>query len=210
MKRTRVKICGITNPADAAAAVACGVDALGLNFFEGSSRFIDERQALEIIEGLPAFVTVVGLFVDSEPERVKGLISRLGLDLLQFHGSESVDYCESFDRPYMKAIAANGTAAISEAAASYRSAKAILLDTATAGQFGGTGERFDWATIPELGQPLVLAGGITPDNAAEAIKKVNPWALDLATGVEKSRGVKDLEKMTALMTAVAKADAERQ
>ena len=210
MKRTRVKICGITNPADAIAAVGCGVDALGLNFFENSSRYIDEATALEIVVAIPAFVTIVGVFVDSDAERVAQLSDSLGLDLLQFHGSETAAYCESFEQPYMKAIAGGDSAAISDAAAKFGSARAILLDTAEAGQFGGTGETFDWSVIPAIAQPLVLAGGITPDNAAQAISQVNPWALDLASGVEKSKGVKDVDKMNALMTAVANADAEIQ
>ncbi len=190
-------------------AVACGVDALGLNFFPGSSRFIELEQAREIARVIPGFVTLVGLFVDSDADRVRRFAAEIGLELLQFHGDESPAYCESFDHGYLKAVAGSSAEAISSAATRYASSRALLLDTAAAGQFGGTGQRFDWSVIPKVSVPLALAGGITPDNVQEAISTVNPWAIDVSSGVERRKGVKDVEKVSALMAAIAEADSRQ-
>jgi phosphoribosylanthranilate isomerase len=206
MSRTRVKICGITSPVDAAMAVTAGVDAIGLNFFSGSARYVAPAVAVEITGGLSPFVTRVGLFVNQDADEVSRILDEVELDLLQFHGQESAGYCESFNHAYIKAIPADSTEQIREAAGHYASAKGLLLDSPQKDQFGGSGKTFDWAIIPELEMPIILAGGLDPENVAEAIRQVRPHAVDLSGGVEIDKGVKDPVKMTAFMKAVRSVD----
>jgi phosphoribosylanthranilate isomerase len=208
--RTRVKICGITREADAASAVTAGVDALGLVFYPQSSRYLDPGAAAELVSTLPAFVTPVGLFLDAEPERVREVLRQVRLDVLQFHGVESAEYCRSFGRPYMKAVGAGEGDDVRSLAAAYPDACALLLDSHAHGQAGGTGRTFDWQRIPtDIGHPLVLAGGLNPDNVAEAVRRVRPYAVDVSSGVEAAPGIKDAGLIEAFMSEVGRGDSER-
>ena len=206
MTRTRIKICGITNHEDAANAVACGADALGFNFFKESKRYISPGKAAEICEQVPAFVATVGLFVNEPLADVNRIIESLRLDLGQFHGDETPDYCDSVGHPYMKALRATTREQIEVEAQSFEAAQAILVDTATDGQFGGTGKTFDWSMLPELGKPVVLAGGLDATNVGAAIAVTHPYAVDVSSGVELRRGVKNLAKMKEFVEAVQIAD----
>ena len=206
MTRTRIKICGITNHEDAANAVACGVDALGFNFFKGSTRYISPGKAAEICAQVPAFVATVGLFVNEPLADVNRIIGSLRLGLVQFHGDETPEYCDSVGHPYMKALRATNREQIEVEAQSFETAQAILVDTATAGQFGGTGKTFDWSMLPDLGKPVVLAGGLDATNVGVAIAATHPYAVDVSGGVERSRGVKDVAKMKKFVEAVQSAD----
>ena len=208
MPRTRVKICGITNAQDAANAVACGVDALGFNFYQGSARYIDPETAAAITSMLPAFVTTVGLFVDESPERVAEVLGAVSIDLLQFHGDETADYCEEIRRPYIKALRATSADEIKRQAANFSGARALLLDSDIDGQFGGTGETFDWRMVPRLSKPVIVAGGLNANNVFEAIRLIHPYGVDVSGGVEGSKGVKELKLVKAFMSAVESADRE--
>lgn len=204
VNRTRIKICGITRQEDADAAVAAGADALGFVFYEPSPRNVNVDQAAEIIRSLPAFVTSTALFVNADVAFVQRVIDATGLDLLQFHGDEDVAYCEQFDRPYMKAIRMKPGVDIQAECERYASATAILLDAYRPGVPGGTGESFDWDRIPSgLKKPIVLAGGLEPDNIRRAVETVRPFAVDVSGGVEASKGIKDkvkIEKFTLEVT----------
>lgn len=194
--RSRVKICGITSVEDALHAARSGADAIGLLFYDPSPRAVTPEQAGAIVASLPPFVTTVGLFVDAEPDFVNGVLERVPLDLLQFHGDESPDYCDSFGRPYMKAIRMREGVDLQHEAAVYAAARALLVDAYQPGVPGGTGETFDWGRIPaSLEKPLVLAGGLNADNVEAAVRQVRPWAVDVSGGVERSKGVKDPERV---------------
>ncbi len=206
MTRTRIKICGITNHEDAANAVASGADALGFNFFKGSTRYISPGKAAEICAQVPAFVATVGLFVNEPLADVNRIIGSLRLGLVQFHGDETPEYCDSVGHPYMKALRAMNRDQIKVEAQSFETAQAILVDTATEGQFGGTGKTFDWSMLPDLGKPVVLAGGLDATNVGAAIAATHPYAVDVSGGVERSRGVKDVAKMKKFVEAVQSAD----
>jgi phosphoribosylanthranilate isomerase len=198
----RVKICGITRVEDALAAAAAGADAIGLVFYAKSPRAVDIEQAREILAALPPFVTAVGLFVDAERSELERILASVPLDLLQFHGDESVQQCEAFGRPYIKALRVKAGDDIAAQVARYPSAQGILLDAYVEGVPGGTGEAFDWSLIPQtLSKPLILAGGLRPDNVAEAVSRVRPYAVDVSGGVEASKGVKDVEKVDAFIRA---------
>ncbi len=200
--RTRVKICGVTRPEDALLAAAYGADAIGVVFYAKSPRGVDVVQAQRIVASLPPFVSAVGLFVDAPPEEVEGILKVLPLDVLQFHGREPPEYCRQFGRPYIKAIPGEGD--IRDYAETYREASALLLDSHAFGEAGGTGKPFAWSRPPEVGKPLILAGGLNPENVAEAIERVRPYGVDVSSGVEARKGVKDSQKMAAFMEAVFK------
>lgn len=209
MNRTRVKICGITSVEDALSASELGADAIGLVFYARSRRCVSAARAAEIVRALPAFVSAVGLFVDAERGEVEAVLEQVHLDCLQFHGSEGLAFCESFGRPYMKAVrVADSMSAIqiTEKRREYSSASAILLDAFEAGVAGGTGRTFDWTKARECsagsGAPIVLAGGLGPDNVATAISELIPWAVDVSSGVEKQPGQKDPTKMKAFFEQV--------
>lgn len=205
--RTRVKICGITRPEDALAAVEAGADAIGLVFYPPSPRVVTPEQARAICAVLPPFVTVTALFVDAAEAAVRGLLDRLPIDLLQFHGDEPPAYCECFRRPYMKALRVRPELDLNGQAAGYRSAAALLLDAYRPGVPGGTGETFDWGLIPrDLGCPVVLAGGLNAGNVARAIARVRPYAVDVSGGVERAKGIKDKAKIEAFMNEVSCAE----
>lgn len=200
--RTRVKVCGITNIEDALAAAQAGADAIGLVFYAKSPRAVTAEQAAKIVAALPPFVTTVALFVDAPVDEVQQILQQVPIDLLQFHGDESPEFCISFQRPYIKALRMQPGIDITQQANMHRSALGILLDAWVPGVPGGTGQTFNWNDIPSLAQPLVLAGGLTPDNVQQAITQVSPWAVDVSGGLEMSKGRKDHAKVQAFMQAV--------
>lgn len=205
LQRTRIKFCGLTREQDVAAAVAAGADALGFVLWPGSRRHVDEERLASLSASVPAFVTRVGLFVDQSPE----LIQRASrhLDLLQFHGDETPDFCAGFERPWVKALRMRGDLDLSAAAEAFAGAQALLLDAYRPGMPGGTGETFDWARIPaSLAKPVILAGGLGPGNVADAIQQVHPFAVDVSGGVEAEPGCKDPALLAAFAAAVAQAD----
>jgi phosphoribosylanthranilate isomerase len=201
--RVRVKICGITRVEDALSAVKQGADAIGLVFYDQSPRNVSIKQAIEIASNVPAFVSVVGLFVNAEPSFIKEVISNAKIDLLQFHGDETPEECTSYSLPFIKAIRVQSDTNLVQYAKEYSAAKALLLDAYTEGVAGGTGHVFDWSLIPkQLAKPIILAGGLKVDNVAQAIKQVMPYAVDVSGGVEASKGVKDAAKIAAFMRQV--------
>jgi phosphoribosylanthranilate isomerase len=205
--RTRVKICGITRVEDGLAAARAGADAVGLVFETRSPRRVGIEQARGIAARLPPFVAVVGLFVDAAPEQVREALGALRLDLLQFHGSETPDYCRQFAKPFIKAIPMREGVDLHEAGRAFADAAALLLDTHVAGIAGGSGQVFDWSRIPhDLAKPVILAGGLTPANVAEAVRTVRPYAVDVSSGVEAAKGIKDAGKIAAFIEAVRNAE----
>lgn len=208
-KRTRVKICGITRPEDGIAAASAGADAIGLVFYARSPRHVTPQQARAVINALPPFVTTVGLFVDASRTEIENVLREVPLDTLQFHGEESPEFCASFNRPYFKAISMREGIDLRGEAERFSSASALLVDTFQAGVPGGTGVSFDWSRLPaDLSKPLILAGGLNPDNVAQAIIQARPYAVDVSSGVEAAKGIKDAEKIAAFMRGVVKADVE--
>ncbi|WP_031433155.1 phosphoribosylanthranilate isomerase [Methylomarinum vadi] len=198
--RTRVKICGFTREEDAVYAARLGVDAIGLVFYPPSPRNINLDKASAIIEALPAFVTVVALFVDAGEERIREVLDRLPVDCLQFHGDETPAQCRIYGKPYMKAIRMKENVDMAGIVRQYHDASALLLDAYHPGLKGGSGNGFDWSLIPrDCALPIVLAGGLTPDNAPRAIAEVRPYALDVSSGVESEKGIKDAAKMAAFI-----------
>lgn len=204
--RCRVKVCGITAVADALMVSAAGVDAVGLVFYPKSKRNLSMAQAAEICRVLPPFVTTVGLFLDAEADFVREVLAAVPLDVLQFHGSETPDYCRQFPRPYLKAVGMKGLAASGGFAAyaeRYPDAQGFLVDSHAPGAAGGTGETFDWTQVPQdYPKPIILAGGLTPENVAEAIRTSRVYAVDVSSGVEATPGVKDVVKVAAFMRNV--------
>ncbi|WP_047549031.1 phosphoribosylanthranilate isomerase [Methylotenera sp. G11] len=201
--RVRAKICGITRVEDAISAVDNGADAIGLVFYAPSPRKVAIEQAAEIADRIPAFVTVVGLFVNAEPDFVREVIARVKLDLLQFHGDETPQQCASYGLPFIKAIRVKSDTNLVQCAKDFSASKALLLDTFTEGVAGGTGHVFDWNLIPEsLGKPVILAGGLNAQNVAQAISQVKPYAVDVSGGVEISKGIKDAAKIASFMQQV--------
>ena len=206
-RRTRSKICGITRPEDALVVASQGADAIGLVFYPPSPRNVSIEQARAVIAALPPFVTTVGLFVDADETAVTAILDEVPLDLLQFHGEEEEAYCNSFGRPYFKAVRMAEDVDLVAEAGRFSSAKALLLDSYQKGVPGGTGHAFDWARIPEgLDKPIILAGGLGPENVVEAIRTVRPYAVDVSSGVEAAKGIKDAEKIIAFMRGVERAD----
>lgn len=201
--RVRVKICGITRMEDALAAVAQGADAIGLVFYAPSPRAVSIEQAAAIARQMPAFVSVVGLFVNAEEGFVKEVTSQVQLDLLQFHGDETPEQCAQYDLPFIKAVRVKSDTNLVQCAKDYSASRALLLDTYTEGVAGGTGHVFDWGLIPpNLNKPVILAGGLTAENVALAIAQVKPYAVDVSGGVEASKGIKDAAKIAAFMQQV--------
>lgn len=206
---TRIKICGITREQDAQAAARCGADAIGLVFYERSPRHLGISQAAQLAAVLPPFVTTVGLFVDAEPSFVREVLAAVPLDLLQFHGDESPEYCVQFGRPYLKAIRVKVGVDLLQCAARFSTARALLLDAYVAGVPGGTGAAFDWELIPkELPLPVILSGGLDPGNIAAAIERVRPYAVDVSSGVEAAKGIKDAAKVAAFINEVKRIDVQ--
>jgi len=210
MHRTRVKICGLTRNSDVAAAVAVGADAIGFVFHAASPRGVAPEHARSFVQGLPPFVTSVGLFVDAEPASVRNVLARVPLDALQFHGQESPDYCDAFQRPWIKALRVRPGLDLGPLAQAYAAARGLLLDTYDPAVPGGTGRCFDWDLVPGwLAPRIILAGGLTPTNVAEAVRRVRPYALDVSGGVESAKGIKDSAKMAAFLQGVRDGDESR-
>lgn len=210
MIRTRVKICGITRPEDALAAARAGADAIGLVFYPPSPRAVTRERAREIVQVLPPFVSVVGLFVNAQPAEVRAALAALPIDLLQFHGDEAPEECRIYGRPYIKAVAMAPGVDLQAAARRYVDAAGLLLDTHREGVRGGTGEAFDWSQIPPgLDRPIILAGGLTLENVAAAVQRVRPYAVDVSSGVEVSKGIKDAARIEAFIRGVNSVDSEQ-
>lgn len=204
--RTRVKICGITRVEDALAAIAAGADALGFVFHAASPRAVTPEQAAAIIAALPPFVTTVGLFVDAPFAVINATLAVAPLDLLQFHGDEPEADCARHGRPWIKALRVQPGQDVAATMAAWPGARAILLDAWHPDLAGGTGLRFDWRQVPaDARQPVILAGGLTPDNVAEAIRQTRPYAVDVSGGVEQAKGLKDATRIQAFMTGVRSA-----
>jgi phosphoribosylanthranilate isomerase len=187
----RVKICGLTRRRDVLAAVSCGADALGFVFAAGSRRLIDPRKARELVQPVPAFIARVGLFLDQDAEQVGRVLEQVPLSLLQFHGGEDAAYCRQFGLPYIKAVSMNSGLTVEQAEKEFSDAAALLLDSHETGELGGTGQAFNWEQIGPGSRPLILAGGLTPDNVRQAVRLVKPWAVDVSSGVEEAPGVKN-------------------
>jgi phosphoribosylanthranilate isomerase len=200
----RIKICGITNLEDARLAAELGADALGFIFYPKSPRYVAPEAAREIIAQLPPFVAAVGVFVDEEAAVVQGLAARLGLDWVQWHGQESPEYCRSLGRRVIKGFRIKDESSLAGLAPFRGAAQALLLDTYKKGQVGGTGEIFDWHLACQAKKygPVILAGGLNPENVAQAIATAQPEAVDVASGVEASPGKKDPAKLKAFFQAV--------
>ena len=198
----RIKICGITRPGDAEQALALGADTVGCVFHAASARHVTAEIAQDIQVAVGDAGTLVGLFVDPTVDEVQAVLDRVDLDVLQFHGQESPAFCEQFQRPYLKAVAMSADVDLSAVNEAYESARGLLLDSAHEGQFGGTGHRFDWDWIDAgLENRLMLAGGLNADNVGEAIRQVRPAAVDVSSGVERDKGIKDIDRMRAFIEA---------
>lgn len=200
---TRTKICGITRMTDAKAAIEAGADAIGLVFYAPSPRAVPIARAAEIARSVPPFVSVVGLFVNPDIDWVRKVLREVPLDHLQFHGDEDAEFCGTFNTPWLKAIRVSGMEDVVKGFDRYRRARGLLVDAYHPDRYGGTGQVFDWALIPEQRpMPLVLAGGLTSGNVAEAIRQVKPWAVDVSGGVEVAKGIKDAERIQAFIKEV--------
>lgn len=203
MSQTRIKICGITRVEDALCAVEAGADAIGLVFYDKSPRAIGALKAREIVDALPPFVTVVGLFVNCPRRELEQILEAVPLDRLQFHGDETPEDCAGYARPWYKALRVQAGEDIGSRVDAYQGASAILLDTYVAGVPGGTGEVFDWTLIPpQLSKPLILAGGLNEENVERAVRSVSPYAVDVSGGVERDKGIKDAAKIKAFIQRV--------
>ena len=204
--RTRVKICGLTTIDDIVNAVKSGADALGFNMFPASPRFVPENQLSELSKSAPPFISKVGLFVNADASKVEALAAKAKFDLLQFHGDESDDYCAQFGLPFIKVVRLSPVMSLDEEIKKFPNSHGILVDAHDEVLFGGTGKTLDWSNLLEIDQPLILAGGLTPENVATAISQVKPFAVDVSSGVEVSKGVKDPKKIRDFMVAVRNAD----
>lgn len=206
MSRTAIKICGLTRKEDLLDAIAAGADAVGLVFYKPSPRYVNLAKARELARWVPPNVCIVGLFVNASVEEVNTVLNAVPLDLLQFHGDEDEAYCKQFKRPYLKAARMAPGFDLLEYANRFPSAQALLLDAFVEG-YGGGGKTFDWSLIPKsLPLPIVLSGGLNPDNVTEAVRVVRPAGVDVSSGVELSKGVKDVAKITAFIAGVKEAD----
>lgn len=208
--RTRIKICGITRVEDARAAAELGADAIGLVFYAASARAVSIETARRIAAAAPPFVACVGVFLKAEAAFVQSVLAGVRIDLLQFHGEESLEVCESFKRPFIKAIAMGADTNVAEYIARYPSASGFLLDSHLPGQAGGRGSVLDWARVP-TGQerPLILAGGLSVDNVARAVRSTRPYGVDVSSGVESGNGIKDAARMKAFIQEVKRVDCDQ-
>lgn len=201
--RTRVKMCGMTRVEDAIAAARLGADAIGLVFYEPSARFVDIELARAISGAMPPFVSRVGLFVDAPSAEVQAILEAVGLDMLQFYGEQPPEAYAAFGRPYIKAVRMREEVELRSYARRYQNAAALLLDSYVPEVPGGSGTSFDWGRVPaDCGKAVILAGGLTADNVQDAISQVRPFAVDVSSGIEASKGVKDVAKMRAFMQRV--------
>ncbi|NMG64273.1 phosphoribosylanthranilate isomerase [Azoarcus indigens] len=206
MSRTRIKICGLTRPEDVRAAVNAGADAVGFVFYPPSPRNLSVKRAAELAAQLPPFVSAVGLFVNPVPTFINEVLSAVPLQLLQFHGEETNAECDRYRMPWIKAARMRPGVDLLEFALSYPGASGILLDAFVDG-YGGGGKTFDWSLIPAgLDRPIILSGGLAPENVQEAVRCVRPWAVDVSSGVEAAKGIKDADKIAAFVAGVRDAD----
>ncbi len=204
--RTRVKICGITRPQDAIAAAQTGADAIGLVFYPPSPRFLSIERAIELRDAVPPFVQTVALFVNPGRREVDEVLERVQPSMLQFHGEEAPDFCAGFGVPWLKACRMKEGVNLLEYFRAFPGAAGWLADAFVEG-YGGAGKSFDWSLVPaERERPLVLSGGLTKDNVAEAVRRVRPWAVDVSSGVESAKGIKDAAKVAAFIQEVKNAD----
>src|SRR5262245_45502585 len=204
---TAVKICGITRLEDAFAAVRAGAHAIGFVFYRPSPRYIAPAAARAILRALPPFVATVGLFVDAPEDEVRGVLATAPVQLLQFHGAETPEYCRCFDRPYLKAVRMGPEVDLLQYARDYQDATALLLDAYVEGLHGGSGVSFDWDRVPDrLSLPVIVSGGLTIDNVGDAVRRVRPYAVDVSSGVESARGIKDAARIAAFIAGVRNAD----
>lgn len=200
---TRVKICGLTRAEDVADAVQAGADALGFVFYQPSPRAVTIAQAAELVRQVPAFVTTVGLFVNPSADEVRATLDQVPLDLLQFHGDETPEFCAQFQRRWIKAIRVQNAEQIERAFQDYAQASGLLVDAYDPQRYGGTGQSFNWSLIPALRPlPLILAGGLSSANVSGAVEQVRPWAVDVSGGVERSKGIKDIDKISDFIKEV--------
>ena len=204
--RTRVKVCGITRPADARAAAQAGADAIGLVFYPPSPRYLSTERAVEIRDALPPFVQSVALFVNPDAPQVAQVIGRVKPALLQFHGEETPQFCAQFGLPYVKACRMRPGVDALEYLRPFSSAAAWLFDSHVA-EYGGVGESFDWSLVPaQRERAVILSGGLSPANVAEAVRRMRPWGVDVSSGVESAKGLKDAAKIAAFIAEVRNAD----
>jgi len=204
---TRVKICGFTRPADAQMASDLGVDAIGLVFYPPSPRHVSIEQAATISQSVSPFCSVTALFLDADVDYVEEVLKSVPVSLLQFHGTESAQYCESFARPYIKSVAMKSVSNVGEYCNQFASCGGFLLDSNAAGAAGGSGTAFDWSLVPsELASSLILAGGLDVENVANAISEIRPAAVDVSSGVESAKGIKDQQMMRDFINNVRAAD----
>jgi phosphoribosylanthranilate isomerase len=207
---TRIKICGLTRPEDVDAAVDAGADALGFVFYPKSPRYVCPQTAAALIRRLPTFVSSVGLFVNAPETEIAAVLRQVPLSLLQFHGDEGEEECARWDRPYIRAARVAPGLDLLQYATRFKSARGLLLDAFVEG-YGGGGTCFDWALIPpELLLPLILSGGLTPENVGEAIRRVQPAAVDVSSGVESAKGIKDHRRMADFVAAARAASRDQE
>lgn len=209
--RTRVKICGLTRPQDVVAAANAGADAIGFVFYDPSPRSVSIAAAVDLLRSVPPFVVATGLFVNPDRDYVEEVLAKVPLDLLQFHGDETPEFCESFPARWIKAIRVKQRGDIEQAFQRYFRASGLLVDAWVADQFGGTGQSFNWDLIPAVRPlPLILAGGLASDNVAGAVEQVRPWGVDVSGGVEvegeAGKGIKHAAKMTDFINEVHRVD----
>lgn len=207
--RTRIKICGLTRAQDVDAAVAAGADATGFVFYPKSPRYLEIERAAELVRRVPPYVTRVGLFVNPDPSVVLRTLAAVPIDVIQFQGDETPDFCESFGRPYMKVARMRPGLDLLKFAGAYPLARGLLLDAYVEG-YGGAGQLFDWSLVPrDMPVPVVVAGGLTAENVGGAVQQLRPWGVDVSSGVEIAKGVKDAAKIAAFVAAVKRADADQ-
>lgn len=204
--RTRIKFCGLTQPADVATAVQLGVDALGFVFHPKSPRYVTAQQARALTEGLPPFISRVALFMNAQEPQIREVMAVWTPSYLQFHGQESPEFCARFGLPFLKAIAMQSDVDLCAMHSRYAAATALLLDGHAPGEAGGSGQRFDWQRAQSGSRPIILAGGLTVQNVSQAIAAVKPFAVDVSSGIETAPGHKDAVKMADFVAAVRAAD----
>jgi len=215
MYRTRIKFCGITREQDMQQAVLLGVDAVGLVFASNSPRAVDVQRACTLIDHCGPFVARIGLFMDQNASTINHILNHVSLDMLQFHGTESEQFCASFGMPYLKSVAMGGNPnALTNKSLSellnvntdYMTASALLLDSNELGQPGGSGKTFDWKKVPDINRPIIIAGGLDAANVGEAITQFKPYAVDVSSGIESAKGEKDVDKMKDFVESVRTAN----
>jgi phosphoribosylanthranilate isomerase len=199
----KIKICGFTNAQNANQAAMLGIDAIGLVFYDQSLRNVGVETALQIVNALPPFINRVGLFVNADSSFIDEVLCEVPLDTLQFHGDESAAECRQYAMPFIKALRVNQDTNIIKIAEEYHQASGLLLDAFNKDTYGGTGESFDWSLAKvDIELPIILAGGLNPNTVADAVSQVNPYAVDVSSGVESELGIKDIDKIRKFIQRV--------